>query len=96
MVAVFFCPQYVNQWWQKLKINFSLTGKPYTVKSLIQDTIIGNKIVDHADVVEASPVGAAPTTSSFSTEHLVSIYYAKTTVNQDGKHLSLGIWSTLY
>ena len=25
------------------------------------------KIVDHSDVVEASPVGAAPTTSSFST-----------------------------
>ena len=31
------------------------------------DTLIGNKIVDHSDVVEASPVGAAPTTSSFST-----------------------------
>ena len=26
-----------------------------------------NKIVDHSDVVGASPVGAAPTTSSFST-----------------------------
>ena len=26
-----------------------------------------NKIVDHSDVVEASPVDAAPTTSSFST-----------------------------
>ena len=28
---------------------------------------LGNKIVDHSDVVGASPVGAAPTTSSFST-----------------------------
>ena len=28
---------------------------------------LDNKIVDHSDVVEASPVGAAPTTSSFST-----------------------------
>ena len=27
----------------------------------------GNKIVDHSDVVGATPVGAAPTTSSFST-----------------------------
>ena len=26
-----------------------------------------NKIVDHSDVVGASPVGATPTTSSFST-----------------------------
>ena len=28
---------------------------------------LDNKIVDHTDVVGASPVGAAPTTSSFST-----------------------------
>ena len=27
----------------------------------------GNKIVDHSDEVGASPLGAAPTTSSFST-----------------------------
>ena len=30
-------------------------------------TLVGNKIVDHSDAVGASPVGAAPTTSSFST-----------------------------
>ena len=30
-------------------------------------TLEGNKIVDHSDVVGASPVGAAPTTSSVST-----------------------------
>ena len=35
--------------------------------SNISRTIAGNKIVDHSDVVGASPVGAAPTTSSFST-----------------------------
>ena len=29
--------------------------------------LVGNKIVDNSDVVGASPVGAAPTTSSFST-----------------------------
>ena len=35
--------------------------------SNISRTLSGNKIVDHTDVVGASPVGAAPTTSSFST-----------------------------
>ena len=28
-------------------------------------TFVGNIIIDHSDVVGASPVGAAPTTSSF-------------------------------
>ena len=39
----------------------------YRQVSNISRTLIGNKIVDHSDVVGASPVGAAPTTSSFST-----------------------------
>ena len=33
----------------------------------IRRALVCNKIVDHSDVVGASPVGAAPTTSSFST-----------------------------
>ena len=33
----------------------------------ISRTLVGNIIVDNSDVVGASPVGAAPTTSSFST-----------------------------
>ena len=33
----------------------------------IRRTLVGYKIVDHSDVVGASPVGAAPTTASFST-----------------------------
>ena len=33
----------------------------------IRRTLAGNWIVDHLDVVGASPVGDAPTTSSFST-----------------------------
>ena len=33
----------------------------------ISRTLVGNKIVDNSDVVGASPVCAAPTTSSFST-----------------------------
>ena len=39
----------------------------YRQVSNIRRTLVGNKIVDHSDVVRASPVGAAPTTSSFST-----------------------------
>ena len=38
----------------------------YSQISNIRRTLVGNKIVDHSDVVGASPVGAAPTTSSFS------------------------------
>ena len=44
----------------------------YRETSNIRRTLVGNKIVDHSDVVGASPVGAAPTTSSFSTWHLAS------------------------
>ena len=39
----------------------------YPQISNISGTLVSNKIVDHWDVVEASPVGAAPTTSSFLT-----------------------------
>ena len=39
----------------------------YRQISNIGQTLVGNKITDHSDVVGASPVGAAPTTSSFST-----------------------------
>ena len=39
----------------------------YRQTSDIMRTIVGNNNVDHADVVGASPVGAAPTTSSLST-----------------------------
>ena len=35
--------------------------------SNISHTLVGNKIADHSDVAGASPVGAATTTSSFST-----------------------------
>ena len=39
----------------------------YRKTSNIRRALVGNKIVDHSYVVGASPVGAAPTTSSFST-----------------------------
>ena len=39
----------------------------YRKTSNTSRTLVGNKIVDNSDVVGASPVGATPTTSSFST-----------------------------
>ena len=45
----------------------TLIDKKYRKTSNISHTLVGNKIVDDSDVVGASPVGAAPTTSSFST-----------------------------
>ena len=39
----------------------------YHQTSNISHTLVGNKIVDQSDVVGASPVGAPPTISSFST-----------------------------
>ena len=42
-------------------------NKAYRQVSNIRRISAGNKIVDNSDVVGASPVGAAPTTSSFST-----------------------------
>ena len=38
----------------------------YRQVSNIRRTLVGNEIVDHSDVLGASPVGAAPTTSLFS------------------------------
>ena len=51
------------QSWQK----YHVTETNYRKTSNISRTLVGNKIVDNSDVVGASPVGAAPTTSSFST-----------------------------
>ena len=39
----------------------------YRQISNIRCTLVNNKIVDHSEVVGALPIGAAPTTSSFST-----------------------------
>ena len=44
----------------ELKMNYCKTSN-------ISCTLGGNKIVDRSDVVGASPVDTAPTTSSFST-----------------------------
>ena len=68
----------------------------YRETSNISRTLVGNKIVDNSDVVGASPVGTAPTTSSFSTKQLASMDWAKTTVRGYKKHLNFGIWCDLY
>ena len=45
----------------------SVRHQTYRQISNISRILVGDKLLDHLDVVEASPVGAAPTTSSFST-----------------------------
>ena len=46
---------------------FYLKDYIYRQVSNIRRTLVGNKIADHSDVVGASPLGAAPTTSSYTT-----------------------------
>ena len=77
-------------------VSISKTYVYYHQTSNISRTLVGNKIVNHSDVVGASPVGAAPTTSSFSTEHLASVDKAKTTERPNEKQLSFWIWCGLY
>ena len=69
-------PWYVYPWYKFENCWFKFTNasprgpwvkEKYSQVSNISCTLVGNKIVDHSDVVGASPVGAAPTTSSFST-----------------------------
>ena len=56
---------YENQ--KQLNKDYIDIQKGYRKTSHISRTLAGNRIVDNSDVVGASPVGAAPTTSSFST-----------------------------
>ena len=48
-------------------LSFPIEDKEYRQTSNISRTLVGYKIVDHSNVVGASPVGAVPTTSLFST-----------------------------
>ena len=73
-----------------------LINEIYRQTSNIIRTFVGNKIVDNLDVVGASPVGAASTTSSFLTQHLTLIDLAKTTTKRDEEHLNFGIGCVLY
>ena len=61
-----------QDWWSHMteRMNMILcqaTDEIYRQVSNIRRTLAGNKFVDHSDVVGASPVGTAPTSSSFST-----------------------------
>ena len=49
------------------RIHVCINILSYRKTSNIRGTSVGNNIVDHSDVVGALPVGAAATTSSFST-----------------------------
>ena len=44
-----------------------LLKNTYRKTANISHTLVGDKVVGNSDVVGALPVGAAPTTSSFST-----------------------------
>ena len=61
----------VQHWWKtesRYGANIVVTSRIWGSQiSNISDALVGNKIVDRLDVVGASPVGAAPITSSFST-----------------------------
>ena len=48
-------------------VNIKDTLLHYCQTYNISHTLVNNKIVNHSGVVGASPVSAAPTTSSFST-----------------------------
>ena len=103
---------FTEQWWFDITLILTLKGcvnnlekKPtniyqctndYCQTSNISHTLQGNDIGDHSDVVGASPVGAAPTTSSFSTGHPASTDWAKTTARREENHFIYGIWCSLY
>ena len=72
--------------------------KKYCQTSNIRRTVVANQIVDHSDVVGASPISAAPTTSSFSTPCLNGSGKDNCKMRQetfqfwDLVHLILAIW----
>ena len=79
-----------QKWNFPIKFELWVKNCYYCQIASISGTFVGNRIVDHSDVVGASPVGAAPTASLFLTEHLASVVWAKTIARQDEKHLGLG------
>ena len=68
----------------------------YRQTSNISRTLVGYALVGHSDVVGAPHVGAAPTTSSFSTLQLASMHWANTAARRDENHLSFGILRVLH
>ena len=67
-----------------LQTTFSFSVKNiYRKVTNIRRSLLGNKLGDHSDVVGASAVGAAPITYSFSTKHMASMDWTKTTARRD-------------
>ena len=100
--AVYVWSYWHSLWYLNVSENFFITQLSicelckhnYRQPSNIRCTLVVNKIVNHSDVVGASPVAAAPTTSLFSTSHLASMDWEETTARQDENHLSFVIWCT--
>ena len=55
----------VKQIWIIFCVTYTFQNYRHTAN--MRRTWVGTKIFDHSDVVAASPVGATPITSSFST-----------------------------
>ena len=62
----------IGQWevgkdllWDTVELCYNMVV--YRQTSNISRSLVGNKMAHQSDVVGASPIGAAPTTSSFST-----------------------------
>ena len=68
----------------------------YHQSSNISWTLVGNKIVDHSDVVGALPVDATPSAFLFWTKYLALMNREKTTTRREDKHLGCEIWCVLY
>ena len=89
-------------WWLDSQHFTSLGHRTTTYPQTynIRRTLVGNRMVDHTDVVGAWSVGVARTTLSFSTDHLASLDWERTTARRDEKHFKywdlirviLGIW----
>ena len=55
----------MDQYWEKWMHTQDYNVNYYQISN-ISHTLVANGIVNHSDGVGASPVGTAPTTSSFS------------------------------
>ena len=64
-ISITFNSFHFRSWFQDKR--FCTVCLYYRTTSNISRTLVGKEIVDNSDVVGASPVGADPTTSSFST-----------------------------
>ena len=90
LVTTWIIPSYgLGRIWRKTNTNanhmmiWNHSTNGYGHTSNISCTLEGNKFVDHRDVIGASPVDAATTTSPFLTWHLVSMDWAKTTARRE-------------